>query len=113
MAKQESCYYSEYDMCTNPGSDFHGKRCPAATCERYISESDYFLRTMNGEVIETTRVVTEDPKVRDAKIKSALSLGKSKKQLKYEERKKQEAEGFKKGDGYTLKDDPRFKDLFK
>ncbi len=108
--KKDDCYYSEYSVCTCNYSSNCDKRCVGGDlCQQFVSQNDYFNRMMAGEVMEPS-AKEEDAKTRQARINEKMSLGKSKKQLKYEARKEAE----KNGDriSYTLKDDPRFKELF-
>lgn len=115
--KKEACYYAEYDTCTCTMSRNCDKHCAGADdCDNYISESDYFGKMMAGEIKESS-ASAEDKAARQKRINKNLSLGKTKKQLKYEareaaekERLRDEANGLT--GGTSLMDDPRFKDLF-
>lgn len=110
MSRTENCYYMEYGTCTNPGSEYRNKKCPGAACSRFISESDYFLRSMSdGKEPEETE---EEKKIHKERIKSNLSLGKTKKQLKYEAKREYEKE-HPNGEGFTLADNPELKEFFK
>lgn len=112
----EKCYYAEFGTCTYNASGYCNWQCVGREkCRDFVSESEYFSRSMAGTIKEN--VPKEDPKVRQQRINSALSLGKTKKQQKYEarqkaekERERDEARGLK--GGAALADDPRFKDLF-
>lgn len=103
-----NCYYEEYSTCSCTYCKNYEKKCTGAECECFVSEEDYFTGAINGKVRQAPE---EDPAVRQSRINSKLSLGKTKKQLKYEARKEAQERGD--GQGYSLKDDPRFKDLFK
>lgn len=108
---KEKCYYMDFSVCTCSGSRHCDKACVGAEeCDCFITEGDYFAGMMNGTLKERT-APQEDERERRARINKNLSLGKSKKQLKYEQKKEDEKNGI--GQGYSLKDDPRFKDLFK
>ena len=103
------CYYVDFSECGCSASPYCGKTCPGKDkCEWFISENDYFERMMNGTLPEVKQQA-EDPKKRQERINKNLSLGKSKKQLKYERRQEEEKNGT--GSGFQLKDDPAFKDL--
>lgn len=65
---------------------------------------------MTGQIKEIKPTGEEEKKRHDNIVKN-LSLPKSKKQLKYEQRKEDEKNG-NLGEGYRLMDDPRFKDIF-
>lgn len=107
--KKNDCYYIEMDVCTCAQSKNCDKYCAGAeNCDYYVSGDDYFSNMMSGNLVQS--MATEDPKERNARIKKNLSLGKTKKQLKHE-RKEEEAK-LGDGTGYSLKDDPRFKNLF-
>lgn len=77
-------------------------------CENYISESDYFIRMMNGEAMD--KEIKSEQKNSEPAKQYNLAPGKSKKALKREA--KLEAEQNQSGSGFSIKDDPRFKDLF-
>ncbi len=106
---KNDCYYYEMDVCTCSQSEHCDKYCVGADkCGSYVSGEDYFSNIMSGNMVQ--READEDVKERNARIRKNLSLGKTKKQLKYE-RKEEEAK-LGDGTGYSLKDDPRFKNLF-
>lgn len=108
--KEERCYFSEFSTCTCSYSAQCDRQCVgAAECGDYVAESEYFSKLMNGEIKES-RETTEDKKERQARINSKLSPGKTKKQLKYEQRQQDIKDG--KGTGYSLADNPNFKGLF-
>ncbi len=103
------CYYIDFSECTCSSAPYCGKACQGKDkCEWFISENDYFEKMMNGTLPEVKQQ-TEDPKKRQERINKNLSLGKSKKQLKYERRQEEEKNGG--GSGFQLKDDPAFKDF--
>ena len=112
----EKCYYVDFNVCTCTMSRHCDNACAGADkCDNYISESDYFGKMMAGEIKENAP--REDKAARQQRINKNLSLGKTKKQLKYEakqkaeeERARDEANGLT--GGAALMDDPRFKDLF-
>lgn len=112
----EGCYYADFGMCTCTMSKNCDNACTGADkCMNYISESEYFGKMMAGEIKENAP--REDKAARQQRINRNLSLGKTKKQLKYEarqqaekERARDEANGLT--GGVSLMDDPRFKDLF-
>lgn len=114
--KKAECYYEDYSVCTCTMSANCDKKCVGGQeCPNYISGDDYFSKMLAGEIKENAPA--EDRKVRQQRINNNLSLGKTKKQLKYEarqeaerERRKNEEEGF--ASGFSLMDDPRFKDVF-
>lgn len=109
--QKDKCYYEDFAVCTCSGSRNCDKTCKGhGECDDFISESDYFAGMMSGTIKERT-AVQEDEKARRERINKNLSLGKSKKQLKYEQRREDEKNGV--GTGYSLMDDERFKDLFK
>lgn len=110
MKTQDKCYYEDFSVCTCTGSRHCDKSCVGSeTCNEFITENDYFSGMMNGTIREK-RAQEEDPAARRARVSKNLSLGKSKKQLKYEQRLEDEKNGV--GQGYSLMDDARFKDLF-
>lgn len=104
------CYYLSYSSCTCTGSRHCDNPCVGKDeCENFISENEFFEAMMNGELRDTAP--TEDKKERQERINKTMALGKTKKQLKYEQREEAKKRGD--GQGYTLFDDERFKDLFK
>lgn len=110
QAQQESaCYYKNYSVCTCNRSEHFEKNCVGCDeCEEFISENDYFSQVMSGKI-----KLEEEKATKSTTSSSAhknLALGKSKKALKREA--KIEAEKNHLGSGFSLKDDPRFKDLF-
>ncbi|MCQ2538510.1 MAG: hypothetical protein MJ124_08940 [Lachnospiraceae bacterium] len=108
---KSDCYYASYGSCGCSMSPNCNKSCVGkADCELYISEDDYFVRMMNGTLPEI-KMPKEDPRKAREEIARKLTPEKSKKQLKYERR--QEAKENGGGDGFSLGDDPRFKDIFK
>lgn len=108
---KSACYYENFNTCGCPGASEYNKACRGKeSCERFISEEDYFVRMMNGTLPEE-KAEREDPVKARAEIKKKLSPGKTKKQLKFE--RKQEEATYGDGSGFSLKDDPRFRDLFK
>lgn len=108
--KEISCYYQSYSMCTNNQSEYSNQRCPnSVDCQYYISENDFFTQMMEGKIKEEDKKTVTQTKTSNAH--KNLVLGKSKKALKKEA--KLEAEKNPQPSGFSLKDDPRFKDLFK
>lgn len=106
---KNNCYYLEFDTCTCSSSKYCDKYCQGSeNCTNYISGDDYFSKMMDGGMEQAAS--DENTKERQARIKKNLSLGKTKKQQKFE-RKKEEAK-LGDGTGYSMKDDPRFKDFF-
>ena len=106
---KNDCYYYSYGICSRKGFTHSEKACVGCSeCEGYISENQFFLDAMNGTLpkdpIKTTQKVTSN------QPNPNLIIGKSKKALKREA--KLEAEKNNKGSGFSLLDDPRFKDLF-
>ena len=107
--KEDSCYYVSYTLCTCNMCKHLNNRCAGKEeCENYISEGDYFMRMMNGESMAKD-MKSEKENSKPAKQYN-LAPGKSKKALKKEA--KLEAEKNPSGSGFSIKDDPRFKDLF-
>lgn len=110
MKKNTSnCYYNNYSICTCKSSKNYDQRCSKESgCDDFISENDYFIAMMNGQKIEQDEVIQKkESKQVDYK---KLELGKSKKALKKEAKAEAERNGT--GSGFSLMDDPRFKDLF-
>ena len=108
--KEVACYYQSYSVCTSNQSEFCNKRCPgSAECQFYISENDYFTHMMEGKIKEEEPRATQQ--TLSATARKNLVLGKSKKALKKEA--KLEAAKNPQPSGFSLGDDPRFKDLFK
>jgi len=108
---KKDCYYVEMGVCTCAQSKNCDKYCVGAEeCSNYVSGDDFFSNMMSGRVVEDS-ASREDERERNARIRKNLSLGKSKKQLKHD-RKEEEAK-LGDGTGYSMKDDPRFKDFFK
>lgn len=109
MQKEDSCYYKSYSTCTCAGTRTYDQKCIGKECENYISEGDYFMQSMSGKDMDK-RIKLAKSDVAPQK-KYDLSLEKSKKAKKKEAKieKERNAEGM----GFSLKDDPRFKDLFK
>lgn len=106
---KKECYYVEMGVCTCSQSKNCDKYCIGAdNCDNFVSGDDFFSQMMDGKLEQN--VDTESAKERQARIKKNLSLGKTKKQQKYE--RKQEEAKLGDGTGYSLKDDPRFKNLF-
>ncbi len=107
--KKEKCYYEDFSVCTCTMSPNCDNNCVGSECSCFISESDYFGKMMSGEIKEKAPS-QEEEKLRRERINKNLSLGKTKKQLKHEAREEAKKNGV--GTGYSLMDDPRFKDLF-
>lgn len=108
--KKNDCYYIEFDTCTCSSSKYCDKYCVGADkCDAYVSGDDYFAKMMDGGMEQAS--ADEDSRERQARIRKNLSLGKTKKQQKYD--RKQEEARLGDGTGYSMKDDPRFKDFFK
>lgn len=108
-SNKNECYYINYSLCTCNMCKHQNERCVGQeACENYISGSDYFMRMMNGESMEQ-EIKSQQKENKPAK-QCDLSLGKSKKALKREAQL--EAEKNQSGSGFSIKDDPRFKDLF-
>lgn len=109
---KKDCYYKEFNTCTCARCTHCDSKCVGAdACDCFVSGDDFFLKMMNGEIKEEKKTA-EEVKADREKIRKNLSLGKTKKQLKYE-RRQEEAKNPSLGEGYALKDDPRFKDLFR
>ena len=107
---KEKCYYVDYDSCTCTASANCGKKCAGKeNCQQFVSENDFFLQMMDGKT--ELKQNDEQLKERSERIKKNLSLGKSKKQLKREQKIEDEKNGV--GQGYALFDDARFSDIFK
>jgi len=106
--KPVKCYYDDFGSCSCDFCEHADQDCIGKECRDFISEEEYFQRVMDGTVQETIR--TEDPAQRKARLNKNLSLGKTKKQLKYEQKQEDIKNGV--GTGYSLLDDERFKDLF-
>jgi len=107
--KEESCYYKSYSVCTCTQSEHYDNKCAGCEeCDRYVSENEYFMNMMSGKIKPEAEKTTQ--KTTSAQTYKNLSLGKSKKALKREA--KIEAEKNGEGSGFSIKDDPRFKDLF-
>lgn len=104
-----NCYYNEFDSCACDNAPCYGNKCAGAECEYRIDEKDYFRMMMEGTLPQAKQISDDSPE-RKAEIRKKLSPGKTKKQLKYD--RKKEEEKMNPGTGYSLKDDPRFKDLF-
>lgn len=107
--KAVSCYYQSYRICSCNQSEHCDNQCVGAQeCEHFISENDYFLRVMEGKI----KPADEKKAVKSGSTNAYknLALGKSKKALKREA--KLEDEKNQVGSGFSIKDDPRFKDLF-
>lgn len=108
--KKENCYYVDFDICTCGSSENRDSRCVGReNCEYFVSENDFFLQMMEGK--EEIKPGPEQVKERSERIKKNLSLGKSKKQLKREQKLEDEKNGV--GQGYNMFGDGRFDDLFK
>lgn len=108
--QKEKCYYVDFDICTCGSSANRDSRCVGReACEYFVGENDFFLQMMNGK--EELKQGDEQVKEREARIKKNLSLGKSKKQLKREQKLEDEKNGV--GQGYNVFGDDRFADLFK
>lgn len=103
------CYFNEFNSCTCGQAESFQKTCAGAECEYRISEKEYFKRMMDGTLPQEKQMRDDSPE-KKAEIRKKLSPEKTKKQLKYE--RKQEEKKMNPGTGYSLKDDPRFKDLF-
>lgn len=112
-AKKENCYYVDFDICTCGASHNCDKQCVGKeACDNFVSENDFFLQMMDGKGdLKQASNNDEAVKERQERIRKNLSLGKSKKQLKREQKIEDEKNGV--GQGYALFDDDRFKDLFK
>lgn len=109
QAKSETCYYVNYSICTCRASDYENDVCVGKeACKYFITEEEYFIRSMNGEKLEQDKEKSRNDAI--AAKKYDLAPGKSKKALKKEAKK--QAEESNAGSGFSLKDDPRFKDLF-
>lgn len=108
--KKENCYYVDFDICTCGSSENRDKRCVGKeNCPCFVSENDFFLQMMDGK--EEIKAAPEQLQERKERIKKNLSLGKSKKQLKREQKLEDEKNGV--GQGYNMFGDERFADLFK
>lgn len=106
--ENNDCYYINYSTCTCSSSPNCDRKCVGKEdCGQYISGDDYFAKMMDG-TLETA--APEDTKERAAQVRKNLSLGKSKKQLKREQKLEDEKNGV--GQGYSLRDDPRFRGMF-
>ncbi len=109
VKQNKNCYYVNFSTCTCNFSENCDKTCVGKElCGQFISENEYFEKMMSGTL--PVNEVKEDKKEKQARINSALSLGKTKKQLKYEARKEAEKRGD--GSGYNLFGDEKFKNLF-
>lgn len=107
---KKDCYYVEMGVCTCAQSKNCDRYCVGSEdCGNYVSGDDFFSNMMSEKMEDT--VNNEDVKERNARIKKNLSLGKTKKQLKHDRREEDARLGD--GTGYSMKDDPRFKDIFK
>lgn len=107
--KENACYYVSYTLCTCNMCNHLNERCVGKEeCENYISEGDYFMRMMNGEAMD--KEIKSEQKNSEPAKQYNLAPGKSKKALKREA--KLEAEQNQSGSWFSIKDDPRFKDLF-
>jgi len=106
--KEEKCYYLDYGMCTSGLSRFKGKKCPAEHCPHYVSESDFFTKSVTNTLKEEK--TPEEVRAERERILKNLQLGKSKKQLKREEKLEQEKNN-PSGSGFSLGDDPMFRAL--
>ena len=106
---EESCYYKSYSVCTCNQSEHCNNKCVGREeCERYVSENEYFMNMMSGKIQPESEKSVQ--KTTSAQTYKNLSLGKSKKALKKEA--KMEAERNGAGSGFSIADDPRFKELF-
>ena len=107
--KQVDCYYRSYSVCTCNQSEHYNNACAGSEeCERYISENEYFTNMMSGKIQPEAEKAAQ--KTTSTQTYKNLSLGKSKKALKREAKIEAEKNGA--GSGFSIKDDPRFKDLF-
>ena len=108
--KNESCYYIDYGICTNKLSKFRGKVCPGAEpCGHYVSESAYFTGTLDGTLKEGR--TPEEIRAAKERVQKIFTPEKSRKQIKREEKLEAEKNRPANG-GFSLGDDPRFKELF-
>jgi len=105
---KETCYYLDYGICTSGLSKFRNKKCPEEHCPHFVSEADYFTKSMDNTLKEEK--TPEEVRAERERILKNLQLGKSKKQLKREEKLEQEKNGAT-GSGFSLGDDPMFKAL--
>ena len=108
--KTESCYYIDYGQCTNKLSRYHGKACPGAEpCGHFVSETEYFTGSVNGTLKEGR--TPEEIREAAERVKKIFTPEKSRKQIKREE-KLEAAKNRPANGGFSLGDDPRFKELF-
>ena len=108
--KRENCYYLDYGNCTNKLSRFQGKTCPGAEpCGHFVSESAYFTGSVDGTLKEGR--TPEEIREAKARVQQIFTPEKSRKQIKREE-KLEAAKNRPANGGFSLGDDPRFKDLF-
>lgn len=111
MEKRENCYYVDYGTCTNRLSRFFGKACPGREeCPHFVSENDYFSRKMDGTLTEgkTKEELAEERR----RVLETLKPGKTKKQMKREAKLEAEKNKISETGGFSLGDDPAFRDLF-
>ena len=110
MEKKESCYYLDFGVCRNEYSKWKGKACGGKDCGHYLSENDYFAAVMNGTLKEGR---TEEEKRADReRVLRELTPGKTKKQIKREAKMEAEKNRISETGGFSLGDDPAFRDLF-
>lgn len=113
----DKCYYIDFGMCTCSSSKCCDNACIGTeNCSNFISEGEYFNKMMAGDI--RANVTPQEKAEHRQKINKLLSPEKTKKQLKFEarereakERERDEARGLT-GGGGSLRDDPRFKNIF-
>ncbi len=108
--RTEKCYYLEYGACANPLSKNKGRACVKESCGRYITEAAYFQGVLNGTLKEEKRTPEEEREALERRM-AALRPEKTKKQKKRDEKQKAEENKIA-GGGFSLGDDPAFKELF-
>jgi len=106
--KEEKCYYLDYGTCTSGLSSFRGKKCPEEHCPHYVSEADYFTKSMDNTLREEK--TPEEVLLERERILKNLQPGKSKKQQKREEKLEQQKNN-PSGSGFALGDSPMFQAL--
>lgn len=112
MAAKEVCYYADFNVCTNRYAKFCNDACVGKEgCSRFMTESDYFTASMNGTLNEGP--TEEEKRAEQERIRKVLTPGKSKKQMKREAKLEAEKNRISETGGFSLGDDPVFKNLFK
>lgn len=103
--KNEPCYYADFQVCNCNYCKNRNKACVGKeNCNCFISEMDYFERSMNGTLEEL--VPKENVKEQRELIESVLRPEKSRKQVKKEAKKKEKE--LADGSGFSIGDNPAF-----